>query len=137
MTKFIFILTSVLFSPFCFSHIDEEHSNFSFHGSVYTVYIASNCDDVSVCDDVTGSFYDKKNKKDFVIKHGKTINIGYGSNLRGFVFTDKNTEFTFRQPSDGNGDDLSKWILTLSKIPSQGYFTEVGYVEFLSPVRFK
>lgn len=145
MSKKIFTLFLMLVSLSSTARLDENYSNFSFHGDVYTVYIASDCKYVTVCKNVKGRFLNKKTSQDFVIKHGETINTGYGDNLRGFVFTDKKTHFTLRQPVDGNGADLSRWILTVSNARQThdaaearpAVFSETGDFEFLSPERFR
>ncbi|MFZ4831696.1 hypothetical protein [Rouxiella sp. Mn2063] len=114
MNMKLIILLSTLFSLNANAEIpNKNNSNFSYIGEKYTVYILSHCENPIDCRLLTARFINNDTKKTFDIKKGETINIGYGRNLRGFLFYGKNNDYMFNQPV--KGDDLDKWDFRIVK----------------------
>ena len=132
MRNFLVLLPLLTFN--CFARAQQD-INFSFNGSRYSINIISNCEIDFDCENVTGHFLDKKRNNKFQSDHGETINIGYGRNLRGFIFTRGELTYTLRQPNDGNGENLDRWSLIITEKNKQGgekvIFQERGDIDFL------
>ncbi|WP_130833853.1 hypothetical protein [[Erwinia] mediterraneensis] len=132
LKRLVLICLIMTYNRFAWSQQDID---FSFNGERYSINIISNCEIYFDCENVTGHFLDKKSNNKFQSDHGETINIGYGRNLRGFIFTRGELTYTLRQPNDGNGENLDRWSLIITEKNKQGgekvIFQERGDIDFL------
>ena len=132
LKKLMLICLIMTYNCFAWSQQDID---FSFNGERYSINIVSNCEIYFDCENVTGHFLDKKRNNKFQSDHGETINIGYGRNLRGFIFTHGKLTYTLDQPAEEEGVELHRWILTVTEKNKQGgekvIFQERGDIDFL------
>ena len=132
MRNFLVLLPLLTFN--CFAQAQQD-IDFSFNGERYSINIISNCEIYFDCDNVTGHFLDKKRNNKFQSDHGETINIGYGRNLRGFIFTQGQFMYRLEQSAEEEGVELHRWILTVIEKNKQGeekvIFQERGDIDFL------